>query len=320
MAALPECPDTQVVELRGVTAEDLNPLLEEEAAAWRAALDWDLRPSSDLVRRFVRMQSLSGAALIGGQGVAGYAYYVAEEHKGLIGDLYVAERERTPEREAALIQAVLDAMWRTPGVRRVEAQLPMFGPMAGRHLPFAPWSRSHARWFMRVLAGEIVRLPARALNGVDVVPWLESYHDESADLVKAAYAGHIDSQINDQYHSAAGAKRFLHNIVQYPGCGTFFAAASYVAADRSAGRLCAISLSSLVAADSGHVLQLCVAPSHRHTGLGYELLRRSLLALAAHGCRTVSLTVTAANHEAIRLYEKMGFLGIREFAANVWEK
>jgi len=63
---------------------------------------------------------------------------------------------------------------------------------------------------------------------------------------------------------------------------------------------------------------VCVAPSHRGMGLGYELLRRSLLALAAHGCRSVSLTVTASNDTALRLYQRMGFTQRREFAASVW--
>ena len=84
--------------------------------------------------------------------------------------------------------------------------------------------------------------------------------------------------------------------------------------------LCAMSLASLVAPDSGHITQLCVTPSQRGTGLGYELSRRSLQALAAHGCRTVSLTVTAANRDAIRLYQRMGFRNVREFEAHVWER
>jgi ribosomal protein S18 acetylase RimI-like enzyme len=108
--------------------------------------------------------------------------------------------------------------------------------------------------------------------------------------------------------------------VQYPGCGTFFAPASYAAADVQSGVLCGMSLTSLVAGDVGHITQVCVAPSHRGTGLGYELLRRSLLALAAHGCRTVSLTVTASNETATRLYERMGFTPRREFAACVWNR
>jgi len=320
MAALPEWPDVRVIELRRVAAEDLSPLLDEEAAVWRAALDWDLRPSADLVKRFVRMQSLSGVALLTGAGVTGYAYYVTEDHKGLIGDLYVASRERTPEREAALIEGALDAMWSSPGVRRVEAQLLMFGSASGRNLPYSTWARTYPRRFMRIPTAGLAQLEPHLLPDMEVIPWTEAYQDESARLVTAAYEGHIDSDINDQYRSVAGARRFLHNIIQYPGCGSFFAPASFAAGDRRTGLMAAICLTSLVAADSGHITQLCVAPAHRHSGLGYELLRRSLTVLAAHGCRTVSLTVTAANQKASYLYERMGFEGVRAFSANVWER
>ena len=55
------------------------------------------------------------------------------------------------------------------------------------------------------------------------------------------------------------------------------------------------------------------------TGLGYELVRRSLAALAGHGCRKASLTVTTANRNAVSLYERMGFAVRRRFAAYVWE-
>src|SRR5450631_839156 len=123
MAAWPETPEQLVVDLRKISAADLAPLLEEETATWRAALDWDFQPSADLVRRFVDMQALTEFALLEGARTIGYAYYIREEKKGLIGDLYVREKDRTQERENALIESTLEALWRTPGVRRVEAQL-----------------------------------------------------------------------------------------------------------------------------------------------------------------------------------------------------
>jgi ribosomal protein S18 acetylase RimI-like enzyme len=70
---------------------------------------------------------------------------------------------------------------------------------------------------------------------------------------------------------------------------------------------------------AGHITQICVAPEVRGTGLGYEVLRRSLMTLQEHGCRKVSLTVTAANREAVDLYERMGFRTTRKFHAFVWE-
>ena len=47
MAAWLESPDHLVVDLRKISAADLTPLLDEETAVWRAALDWDFEPSAE---------------------------------------------------------------------------------------------------------------------------------------------------------------------------------------------------------------------------------------------------------------------------------
>jgi ribosomal protein S18 acetylase RimI-like enzyme len=319
MAALSDCHAESLIELRRVTAEHLVPLLEEETSAWNSQLEWDFRPSADLVRRFVHIRALSGFVLMDGSELAGYSYYVCEESKGLIGDLYVRQNYRTAENERALLEAVLGALTQTPGIRRVEAQIMMLGSPADRLAPYKNWYRSYPRHYLRAALSDAVRLPSRELPNVTITPWGEERQQETARLIASAYEGHIDSQVNDQYCSPGGASRFLMNIVQYPGCGSFFAPASYAAADAKTGALSGISLASLIAADVGHITQVCVAPSHRGTGLGYELMRRSLLALAAHGCRSVSLTVTAANEPALRLYRQMGFEHRHNFTACVWQ-
>jgi ribosomal protein S18 acetylase RimI-like enzyme len=158
----------------------------------------------------------------------------------------------------------------------------------------------------------------KAVQSYSFLPWQEKMQDNAARLIATAYEGHVDSTINDQYRSVHGAKRFLMNIVQYPGCGVFFAPASWVAVDAE-GELAGISLASLVAPEVGHITQICVAPTDRKTGVGYELMRRSLRSLAEHGCEKASLTVTSANQEAIQLYQRIGFRTIRKFAAYVWE-
>jgi ribosomal protein S18 acetylase RimI-like enzyme len=323
MAALPDRYDEPVVDLRRISADRLDPLLEEETAAWRTDLDWDFHQSADLVRRFVHMQALNGFALMSSAGgsahVAGYSYYVCEEGKGLIGDLYLLREHRTIPHENALLAAALDAIWHTPGIKRVEAQLMMLSSPLDRVVPQQNRCRCHQRHFMEAPLAPVVHLPAKPQRGISIGRWSNNRHNETARLIANAYEGHIDGQINDQYRSPAGARRFLTNIVQYPGCGTFFAPASYAATTASGDALCGISLASLVAADVGHITQVCVAPSHQGTGLGYELVRQSLLALAAHGCRMVSLTVTGQNEAAVRLYRRMGFTTLRDFAAFIWE-
>ncbi len=339
MAALPDSRSEhvgeQIVELRSIEADRLTPLLDEEIARWRAELDWDFRASADLVRRFIHMQALSGFALVSnpanGPRVTGYSYFVCEEGKGLIGDLYVMrERPAAPTSiallERALLEAVLGAIWRMPGVKRVEAQPMMLGsPLdcasagnvsssSGRARP-----QSYPRKFLEAPLAGCLKLPARPPSGAIITGWTENMQDHTARLIAAAYQGHIDSRINDQYRSPSGARRFLTNIVQYPGCGTFFRPASFAAIDTATRQLRGISLASLVASDCGHITQICVSKAEQGTGLGYELMRQSMVALSAHGCRAVSLTVTASNEAAIRLYQRLGFSSRRDFAAYVWD-
>jgi ribosomal protein S18 acetylase RimI-like enzyme len=319
MAAAPDRYDPPVVDLRSVSADSLAAALDEEIAAWRNELDWDLRASAELVRRFVHMQALNGFALRRGREVVGYAYYVCEEGKGLIGDVYLMREHRTVDNENALLGASLEAMWRTPGIRRVEAQLMMIASPLSRPVPRQNWFESFPRCFMEASTAGLTALAERAPEGLTIARWSETRQDETARLIAAAYRGHVDSNINDQYRSPGGARRFLMNIVQYPGCGNFFAPASYAAIDSATGELRGVSLASLVSYDIGHITQICVADSERGKALGYELMRHSMLALAAHGCRKVSLTVTASNASAIQLYRRMGFITVRDFAAYVWE-
>jgi ribosomal protein S18 acetylase RimI-like enzyme len=324
MAALPDrYADTMnqhvLVDLRDLSDGHLEPLLEEETENWRTSLDWDFRASAELVRRFVHLRALNGFALVGGGRVNGYSYYLSEEGKGLIGDFYVRSAVREPALENRLLDAVLEAMWRTPGMRRVEAQLMMFGPPADRTMPYMRWFRSYPRRFFEIPLSAVRQLQAREPAGVAFAPWGEDRQGDAARLISVTYRGHVDSQINDQYRSPAGARRFLTNIVQYPGCGSFFGAASFAAWDRADHSMCGVSLASLVAHQTGHITQICVSPNHQGQAIGFELLRRSLIALAAHGCQTASLTATIANESAVRLYERMGFRGRRDFAAFVWE-
>jgi ribosomal protein S18 acetylase RimI-like enzyme len=309
----------EIVDLRRLTARDLGDLLEEECRAWRDELEWDFEKSADLVRRFVGMNALAGCALVEDGRVTGYLYYVLEEDKGLIGDLYVCQDFRTVERENLLIDAALEPMMSCPAVARIEAQLLMVRHDPARAMPRADCLRVFERNFMRIDLKRAVLGMGNVRRPMYVERWSDHYHDAAAQLIAAAYTGHIDSRINDQYRTSAGARRFLNNIVQYPGCGTFYRPASLVAFEGTTGRLCGLSLTSLLTPQSGHVTQICVSPSVRGTGIGHELMRQSLMTLREMGCISASLTVTAANEDAVKLYERVGFETIRRFPAFVWE-
>ncbi|MBC8167469.1 MAG: GNAT family N-acetyltransferase [Bryobacteraceae bacterium] len=318
MAAAPNRCATELVELSQLRAGDLDTLLAEEQLAWRSRLSWDFTASADLVRRFIAIRALNGFALMAGSHPAGYAYFVSEERKGLIGDLYVVSDWATPENEYRLLSAILQVLVGTPGVERIEAQLMMLhGPFA-RALPMARFGQIYPRIFMLADLQETSRLPILPDSGsISFETWDQSFEDDAARVISAAYREHIDSNINDQYRSYPGARRFLHNVVQYPGCGSFFSAGSYAAIEGN--KLIGLVLASLVASDTGHITQVCVAPEKKRAGVGYELVRRSLLAMRKRGCERTSLTVTADNRTALSLYQRMGFRAVRRFAAYVWE-
>jgi len=309
-----------LVDLRHLRSDDLNPLLAEEVDTWRDLLDWDFGKSADLVRRFIDLRSLNGFALVEGREALGYAYYVLEEHKGLIGDLFLREGFRTVENENRLLECILDSLMGAAHLARIESQL-MMAHSAGPR-PMSRYLSEFERNFMmldleRASLGPPRRPPPT--GRVYFEQWSEHYQEPAAQLIATAYLGHVDSRINDQYRSVPGARRFLFNIVQYPGCGAFFKPASVAAFDRATGRICGICLVSLVLPHCGHITQICVAPWVHGAGVGYELLRQSLQALRAAGCRRTSLTVTASNRDAIDLYEGVGFNTIRKFSAYVWE-
>jgi ribosomal protein S18 acetylase RimI-like enzyme len=320
MAAVSDIPIPRVLDLRQIRGADLDYLLEEESKTWREQLDWDFQASAGLVRRFVDMQALSGFALVVNGRPIGYTYFVCEERKGLIGDLYVLREFATVENESRLLQTVLDTLVKTPLVRRIESQLMMLRNANRMTLPYWRHLRVFNRIFMEIGLTGVERLPiGSALRTVAIDNWNEYRQDEASALIANAYQGHIDSEINDQYRSAGGARRFLQNIIQYPGCGCFFHPASLAAFEVKTARMCGMCLSSLVSPDVGHITQICVSKAVRGQGVGYELIRRSMLALAEQGCRKASLTVTSSNLEAIQLYERLGFRTTREFAAYVWE-
>ncbi len=320
MAAMPESALPSIVDLSLVPAHNLEMLLNDEISTWQQRFRWDFRPSADLLRRFAQSKSLAGFALQLGSELIGYTYYVFEEHKALIGDLYLRQDQATSHHETLLLTAVIHYLTLAAGIRRIESQLMTLPASSGSFLPFDRFVSRYDRLFMEVGRSDIVHLPTASTEfRVTFKPWGEKYQEEIARLVSAAYRGHIDSEINDQYRTIPGARQFLSNIIKFPGCGRFSAPASVVAIDQRTGHVCGVCLGSIIGTQSGHITQLCVLPAIRGARLGYELLRQTMTRFTELGCTTISLTVTRSNVDAIRLYESVGFTSQSTFPALVWE-
>ena len=60
-------------------------------------------------------------------------------------------------------------------------------------------------------------------------------------------------------------------------------------------------------------------PEHRGEGISESLMASTCNALRNRKFNLLTLTVTEANHRAVDLYRKLGFLEKRVFDAFVWE-
>jgi len=312
----------EVLDLRHFSAAQLRPLLEDEARRWEQRLRWDYTGSTELLLEYLDARVLPGFVATDGKRVAGYTFGVLEGAKAVIGDAYAfgeTEEIHNPLCDK-MLHHLIEMLQATPGVDRIEAQLLMF-PAGALTEPFLSRGfRGYPRLFM---VGDVsmqaepvtAKLPA----GLRLEAWRPSFYDAAAELIHRCYAGHMDSNINDQYRSVHGSLRFLHNIIRFPGCGTFDAANSWVLCDARTQQPQALLLSSVVRGDVGHVTQVCVTPALRGLGLGRALMQQAANEFARRGGAALSLTVTESNVEARKLYEELGFKTMHRFDAMVWD-
>ena len=311
----------EILDLRHFSSVDLRPLLDDETRAWADLLSWDYQGSAEMVLRYVDAKILPGYAAIERGKIFGYSFFVYEGSKGVVGDLYVANGGRLSnarEVELKLLTHVIETLQQSPGIHRVEAQL-LAHEAGSVARPFLDQGfQRHPRLFMMLDLSRIIQ-PATAMHpDVEVRPWTEADYQPAAAVITAAYRGHVDSQINDQYHTLAGSLRFLNNIVRFPGCGVFDSEASFAAVDRKAKNLIGLILCSRVRRDVGHVTQVCVLPEYRSHGIGESLLSATYTNLRKRGFSMLSLTVTEANAGAVALYRRLNFDSKRVFDAFVW--
>lgn len=308
----------QILDLRQVHSKTLEPLFQEEIRRWRDDLHWDYRPSIDLIRKFIDSRSLGGnLAVLDGKPI-GYGYFVIEDFKGLIGGLFVSSRVDQPPVNQRLLREMFQSLTATPHLHRIEAQLMPFGTQLDPAY-LSQFFRLHTRQFM-LLKLDDAKLSGKPLStGLRVEPWTDRHLDSAARLIQLSYAGHVDSEINDQYRTEAGGMRFLRNIVLLPGCGQFLPEASFLMRPMNGDAPIGMVLTSTVDSGVGHTTQVCVKPGHQGHGVGRHLMEHSVQALARRGYKSLSLTVTAANSGAVQLYENLGFRTIKSFAAGVWQ-
>jgi ribosomal protein S18 acetylase RimI-like enzyme len=313
----------EILDLRHFSSADLRPLLEEETQVWSRLLSWDYSGSAEMILRYVDSKILPGYAAIERGKIFGYSFFVYEGSKGVIGDLFVANGSRlidSRQVELRLLTHVIETLQQSPGIHRVEAQL-LAHDSGVVSRPFLDTAfQRHPRLFMALALNPLAAQTQRpARPEIEIRRWTEADYQPAAAVITAAYRGHVDAQINDQYHTLSGSLRFLNNIVRFPGCGLFDIESSFVAIDRGAKALVGLILCSRVRNDVGHVTQICIVPEFRSRGIGESLLEKTVANLTKRNFSSLSLTVTEANTRAVALYRRLNFDSKRLFDAFVWE-
>ncbi len=306
-----------LVDLRQLSASQLAPLLDEEAQLWRSELHWDYQLSIELIKRFLEMHSLAGAAVMEHGRAVGYGFYVVEEHKGMLGGLFISPNVPQAPVGEQILGDIMQTMRGVPYVTRVEVQVMPFGAPLDRVLASHGFRLYQRQFMILPIPQSAADVPPLA-SGLRLERWNERQMAQVADLIHLAYANHVDGEINDQYRSRAGAMKFLKNIVMMPGCGQFEAQASFVLREVASEHIVAVVLTSMVAPGVGHTTQVCVLPGFQGHGLGRRLMLESLAALRKLKANELSLTVTSANLGAVHLYDDLGFRVVKVFAAGVW--
>ena len=312
----------EILDLRHFSSVDLRSLLDDETQLWARLLSWDYSGSADMILRYVDAKILPGYAAVDRGRVFGYSFFVYEGSKGVIGDLYVTNGNRLPDArqvEIRLLTHVIETLQQSPGMHSVEAQLLAHDANAVARPFLETGFQRHPRLFMVLVLGKSAPQNLPIHPDVEIRPWTEADYQPSAAVITAAYRGHVDAQINDQYHTLSGSLRFLNNIVRFPGCGTFDAESSFVALDRKTRSLIGLILCSRVRSDVGHVTQVCVLPEYRERKIGKSLLAATERNLRKRNFSALSLTVTEANSKAVALYRRLNFDSKRIFDAFVWE-
>ncbi len=318
---------SEIIDLRRFGARELKPLLGTESREWETKLRWNYASAARLISSGVEEKRLSGYALLTTGRITGYSFFFYEDAKGLIGNLYVQPDGSRLDGAKTLLEHVLETLLGTPGLARVETQLPHFDL---DDLGALFRSQGFSAFLRRFMTVPLTTRPPylresgpekrEILEDVEIVPWERQHDHQAARLLFEVYRNHVDAKINDHYKSLEGSTRLVENIVRHWGCGENLPGASLVAIHRPTQKTAAILAMTAVRSWTAHIPQIAVAPEFQGLGLGTAMMELSFRRLAKRGYKEVTLTVTDRNSGAVRLYERMGFETFRTFGAFVWDR
>jgi ribosomal protein S18 acetylase RimI-like enzyme len=304
--------------LREAKPRELRLLLDEEAAQWHSELGWDFTEVRAAVSGGIERGTLPGRVVADGARAVAYCYYMVDPARVIVGSIFATRGSRGQGLEEELVDAVIEDALAERSAGRVECQT-LFCTAKSADARFERKGfASRARHYMRRELTAPVPEPGPLPAGIALRSLRREDLSAAADIIYQSHQGSVDAALNMTYATPATCRAFVETLVVRSGCGQFDADASRFACGPR-GPL-GVLIASRLSRTNGHVCQVSVIPGAQENGLGAALVSRALLAFRAEGLASATLSVTASNERAHRLYERLGFTVQRAFAAHAWAR
>jgi GNAT superfamily N-acetyltransferase len=146
--------------------------------------------------------------------------------------------------------------------------------------------------------------------GYDALPWTPELLESHADVKYRSFHREIDAEVFPCLGDPVGCLELMREISQSPD---FLDGATWLAVCYRPGRpeFCGTIQGVCANGMCGSIQNIGVTVRHRGRGLGTFLLLKALEGFRAAGLISSSLEVTAANRDAVRLYQRLGFRHVK---------
>ncbi|MCA9264540.1 MAG: GNAT family N-acetyltransferase [Planctomycetales bacterium] len=147
--------------------------------------------------------------------------------------------------------------------------------------------------------------------GYSFIPWSPDLVDLHAEVKQRCFQWEIDATVFPCLGDLAGCQNLMREIASREG---FIEQATWlIRCDEGerTGECCGTIQGIETRPGFGGIQNVGTTAPHRGLGLGQALVSQSLYGFASRGVRRVFLEVTAENHVAVRLYQRLGFRHMR---------
>jgi ribosomal protein S18 acetylase RimI-like enzyme len=312
--------DLRIASLRDTDLDGLEKLFDEQCQEWLDLLHWDYSRPSALIRDVARQRDLPGIAITAGSEVVGCGFWVVEQGRCSIGDIYVAKKWRGARVDSTLATAILDELDETRGFRRIESQCVNVGSEGVNEVFVSRGFQRFSRLYMMMDPARETSMTSRrrlsprsVFADVEIRPWRDEVFDGAAHVIYRSYRDEDDRLINSQYRTERGCGELLGVLTGHVWCGEFLPQVSAVAVNRESGRLVGVLIALRIAPGIGHIGQISILPEYQGAGVGRRLISAALSEFTRLDFNALSLAVTASNRRALGLYESCGFQTVHSF-------